>query len=275
MFIPTEPPNVLYSILDTHRIQHVENVANMNFDVNQDNSALSGVTIVTTCKGRLSHLSDSVPRLLRQRTSRKFLIVVVDYGDPDGCFEWVVEKSHPQLGALRVTTNVDEFNLSRARNCGASMATHPLVSFVDADALFGETWLEKATAPILSGRAVATIPDWQSPACGICTVRRSIFHRVRGFDESFRGWGHEDIDFVDRVSQLGSVEGYDANLITMIPHNPDLRMRYYTEKDFEMSHLENDERATIRQGPVNPDGYGGGDFEFFGPPAMCKATTQS
>jgi len=243
------------------------------FSANEDGATIPGVTIVITCKGRFAHLCESVPCLLRQQTSCEFQIVVVDYGDPERCFDWVVEQNHPQLGAIRVLDNVDEFNLSRARNCGASISVHRLLSFVDADALLAEPWLDVAVAPILSRRAAATIPNWRSPACGICTVERSIFHEVRGFDESFKGWGHEDIDFVERVSQFGAIERYDSNLITLIRHSPDLRVQFYANKDFELTHLENDERAMNRRGLVNPDGYGFGKFLHFVHPSMRKSVT--
>jgi len=220
-----------------------------------------GVTAVVTCKGRLAHLRRSVPRLLRQRTSRELVVVVVDYGDPDRCFDWVARQRKARLRAIRVCDDVAEFNLARARNCGAGAAAHELIAFVDADALLAETWLERAIAPILSGEAVAAIPDWPSPACGICVVRREDFHRVRGFDESLRGWGHEDIDFIRRMAGLGAVSRFDGGLVRMIRHSAALRVRFYSNKDWERSHADNDAQAASRRGPVNPLRYGEGEIE--------------
>lgn len=226
-------------------------------------AALPGVTVVVTCKGRLSHLRQVVPRLLQQRTSHNFAVVVVDFGDPDRCFDWVARQKHPQLSAIRVRDHIGEFNLSRARNCGACIATHELISFVDADALLADGWLDQAVAPILSEQAVATIPNWRSPACGICVVKTSVFHRVRGFDESLRGWGHEDIDFIQRVGELGAVARFDSDLVHMIQHSEALRVRFYANKNWRQSHVDNDAQAASRRGPVNPLRYGEGDFEIF------------
>ncbi len=222
-----------------------------------------GVTVVVTCKGRLAHLRQSAPRILRQRTTRNFAVVVVDYGDPDRCFEWVAQQKHPQLSAVRVCDDVDEFNLSRARNCGARVAVHELISFVDADALLAEEWLDQAVAPVLSGQAVVTIPDWPSPACGICVVRKSDFHSVRGFDESLRGWGHEDIDLIQRLGELGVVARFDSGLIQMIQHSEDLRVQFYANKNWRQSHADNHAHALNRPESVNPLGYGEGHLDIF------------
>ncbi len=228
-----------------------------------NHAALPGVTFVIPCKGRLLHLHESAPRILRQRTSRAFNVVVVDYGDPDGCFEWVTCQKHPQLSVLRVRDDVGEFNLSRARNCGACVAAYDLIAFVDADALLSEEWLDQAVAPILSRRAVVTIPDWPSPACGICVVKRSDFHQVRGFDESLQGWGHEDIDFIQRLRELGAVARFDSSLIQMIQHSEDLRVRFYANKKRTQSHADNAAQASNRTEPVNPLRYGVGEFDMF------------
>lgn len=228
-----------------------------------------GVTIVVPCKGRLAHLRESLPRLLAQETRRDTWILVVDYGDPDRCFDWVAAQRHPRLGALRVRDGVAEFNLSRARNCGACAAAHELIAFADADALFAAEWLEAAVAPLVAGAAVATIPSYPDPepgvlpACGIAVVTRAVFHQVRGFDESFRGWGHEDKDFMDRVRGLGAIARFDARLVTLIPHEPALRVAHYADKQHRRSNEENKARAARRSGPVNPLGYGGGLTELF------------
>jgi hypothetical protein len=236
---------------------------------NARESPLPGVTIVVPCKGRLHHLRESIPCLLRQRTSCEFLIVVVDYGDPDRSYEWVADQRVPQLSAIRVRDGVDEFNLSRARNCGACIASHRLIAFIDADALCDARWLDNAIAPILSGGAVAVIPDWPwpepgiPPGCGISVVKTSVFHQVRGFDESFRGWGHEDKDFIGRVGQIGRIASFDSNLVELIPHDLESRVTYYSNKQRDLSNFENKVRASQRRGPVNPKGYGSTDLDVF------------
>ncbi|MFT4587472.1 MAG: GT2 family glycosyltransferase [Candidatus Binatia bacterium] len=227
------------------------------------------VAIVVPCKGRIEHLRESVPRLLRQRTQVEYLIVVVDYGDPDNCFEWVARQKHPRLAAIRVENDVEEFNLSRARNCGACAFTSRLIGFADADALFDPRWLESAIKPIQSGGATATIPDWPwpepdvLPACGISVVTASVFHQVRGFDEAFRGWGHEDKDYIGRVRSVGGLGFFDAGLFELIPHDAALRVAHYGNKHRSRSNFGNKARAAGRRGSVNPDGYGAGKIESF------------
>jgi hypothetical protein len=86
---------------------------------------------------------------------------------------------------------------------------------------------------------------------------------VRGFDESLRGWGHEDIDFIQRLGKLGAVARFDSGLVQMIQHSEELRVQFYANKDSRQSHIDNRSQASTRRGPVNPLRYGEGDFEIF------------
>ena len=72
------------------------------------------VSIVTTSKGRLHHIRDTVPRMLACGVDE---VLVVDYGCPDGTGDWV-ERHCPGARVLRVTDDPG-FCLPRARNLGA------------------------------------------------------------------------------------------------------------------------------------------------------------
>ena len=150
-----------------------------------------------------------------------------------------------------------------------------MLSFVDADALVAENWLSESVGPINSGTAVVAVPNWKIIAFGICTVKTSLFHKVRGFDESFRGWGYEDNDFMQRIEQYGAVFRYDSNLVEMINHAPELRMQFYSAKDFMVSRNENMDRLANRRGRVNPHGYGVGDMVHFATPADTEPAVQA
>lgn len=90
-------------------------------------------SIVTTCKGWLSHLRRSLPLML-ERTPAD--IVVVDAQGPDFSGAWVESLHDPRLCVERVP--MEKWDPSLARNGGAARAiangaTH--LVFLDADAL--------------------------------------------------------------------------------------------------------------------------------------------
>ena len=86
------------------------------------------LTAITTCKGRLSHLKETLPDLAR---APDIEVVVVDYDCPDGAADWV-RSSGPDVRIVAVEDR-PLFSASTARNLGAAAATADWLAFVDAD----------------------------------------------------------------------------------------------------------------------------------------------
>ena len=97
------------------------------------------VTIVTTCKGRLAYLRDSLPTWLHQHYDN-FDVVVVDFDCPDGTRHYVESiRSAPggrgralDVRAVHVPDR-PRFNLNEARNIGIRSTSADLVLVIDAD----------------------------------------------------------------------------------------------------------------------------------------------
>src|SRR5574343_1128333 len=93
---------------------------------------MTAFAFVTTCKGRLHHLQQTLPLIVAEAPDE---IVVVDYGCPQGSGDWV-EANYPQVKVVRVTDD-DGFRLARARNLGAAACSAPWICFIDADIRVG------------------------------------------------------------------------------------------------------------------------------------------
>ena len=78
---------------------------------------MSTIAFVTTCKGRLHHIRQTLPRFLAEKPDE---VIVVDYGCPDMAGDWV-EENHPAAKVVRVTDD-PEFCAARARNMGGRAA---------------------------------------------------------------------------------------------------------------------------------------------------------
>jgi tetratricopeptide (TPR) repeat protein len=104
-------------------------------------SSLDTVTfsLVTTCKGRLAYLKDSLPTWARLHHG-DFEIVVVDYDCPDGTADWVRRHRAHLLkrsgaDAIQVVKVPDRprFNLNDARNHGIAAARGTWIITIDSD----------------------------------------------------------------------------------------------------------------------------------------------
>ncbi len=108
--------------------------------------------------------------------------------------------------------------------------------------------------PVLAKRS---FHDRNIGTCGLCLVRSTAFHRVRGYDEAFDGWGPEDSDFYVRVGRAGTIVSFPVWLYpATIGHSDMLRTRFYNEKNLGRSAAEGGRRMTWSDRLVNPLGYG-------------------
>ena len=203
----------------------------------------TSVCFVTTCKGRLEHLKQTLPLLDELANAR---CVVVDYGCPEGSGNWVQE-NFPDVHVEFVTDDA-EFCLSRARNIGAAAAATPWLCFIDADIRIRPEfalWLQQSRKTNGIYRAEPT----ESAMWGTMICRAENFFAVGGYDEVIRGWGGEDDDLYLRMRSAGNVDmGFPAELLDPISHTDALRTKFYPIKhhaiqhriNFLYTHLKND-----------------------------------
>ena len=226
------------------------------------------VSIVVPCKGRLHHLQQTLPTMLAQQCPFEFEVVVVDYSCPQQTHAWCKSLNLRRLTSVRVDVEQDELNLSRARNCGASVAAGRALAFVDADIRLDSSWLAVASAGVLDGRAglVRAYFDARNgwDRGGTCIVARSLYRRVRAYDEGFPpGWGAEDIDFYRRCRRHAHEMTFPGSLLGPIKHRHDERTSFYAAKDIFAGGAAKGDYLRQRNGPVNPNGYGEGVAETF------------
>ena len=226
-------------------------------------------SLIITCKGRRSQLQRTIPLHLEHAPYFPYEIIVVDYGCPGEAFEWVQQLNHPNVWSIRVKDNVEYFNLSRARNCGAGVATGQFLCFSDADVYPRGPWLQtmvKATE--VTGVAMAR-PKWKRGGCGICCLPADVYRAIRGHDETLEGWGWEDIDLKGRAAVVGAIVFYDAKLLGVIKHSRKSSVQFYKEKrlkrGFPITNGINKKKSRRRKGLPNPQGFGQGDFDVWKP----------
>ena len=194
----------------------------------------SSLSLVTTCKGRLEHLQQSLPRMVAVPNTH---CIVVDYGCPQQSGRWV-QQNFPQVYVEFVTDDA-EFCLSRARNFGADAVTSPWVLFVDADVLLQPefaSWLQQPREP--GGIYGAALTDASSRGTLLC--RADAFFAVGGYDEVIRGWGGEDNELYLRLREAGGIAlAFPPNLMVPIEHDDALRTTFQPIKDCFLQHRIN------------------------------------
>jgi glycosyltransferase involved in cell wall biosynthesis len=155
------------------------------------------ISLITICKNRLNHLKQTLPAMLQQSDTE---VIVVDYGCEQGTAAWVKDQ-HPEARIVEVSDDAG-FCAARARNLGAMQASGDVLFFIDADVLIRRdlgAWAKQALKPRhyyrhLSRHGRAFV--------GTCICYKTDFQRLEGYDEAFRLWGGEDMDFYERLDRL-------------------------------------------------------------------------
>jgi GT2 family glycosyltransferase len=168
-------------------------------------------SIVTTCKGRLDHLKQSLPAMIAQGAKE---VIVVDYSCPQGTGAFV----RANFPSVRVVTVEGEtyFSLWKARNAGASVAGGDVLVFVDADTVLAEGAIARMSDSLpkhaygffdhktsrafnRSGPALAA-----NQLKGFHAVPAEAFRRLGGYDEVLEGYAAgADTDLEIRLKTIG------------------------------------------------------------------------
>lgn len=194
------------------------------------------ISIVTTCKERLSHLRQTLPAMLAQPKSE---VIVVDYSCPEQTGD-VVEREFPGARVVRVA-NETEFSNWKARNAGAAAAIGRLLMFCDADNLLAPNAVEAALAAVPAGRfgGFGRASSRRSNRAGerlgnnqlrgFQVVPAAAFRAAGGYDELFEGYSEADIELGARLRLAGlkPVELDPAIVERVLDHDDDARLRHH------------------------------------------------
>jgi hypothetical protein len=153
-------------------------------------------SIITTCKGRLHHLRESLPRFLAQNDTE---VIVVDYDCPDGTAA-VVTREYPAARVVKVE-DAPLFRLAHARNVGAAVANGTWFAFIDADVIVVPDFSARIGAVASEGHyyRFPTLDPEKHGLYGTCVVRREDYSAIQGYDAAIQGYAGEDGDFYSRL----------------------------------------------------------------------------
>lgn len=190
-------------------------------------------TVVIPTYNAASVIGDQLGALAEQVDPPAFEIVVADNGSTDDLVR-VIASWQQRLPGLRRVDASRGRGVSVARNVGIEQASTECVLVCDADDRVSPGWVAAMTAglrehplvsgpietTLLSGRSADWVPidrrttglfeTWGGRTYGIgCNLgmRREVWERVGGFDESYPA-GAEEIDFAWRAWELGYRFGY-------------------------------------------------------------------
>lgn len=206
--------------------------------------------MVTTCRGRLAHLQETLPANIEANADYKDLVfIVLDYSSDDGLAEFIRMDMAEHVASGRLVyysyPGQSTFHMSHAKNMAmraAILEGADILVTCDADNRTGSGFARFLNFEMgISEPGVFFCPDHhgikQIPHgpyrplrgyAGRLAIRVQDFIKLGGYDESFDTWRGEDIDICQRMLRLGFRMKFIPNsFLDVIPHGGDLRFREY------------------------------------------------
>ena len=196
-------------------------------------------SIITTCKGRLEHLKQTLPSMLAQKHSE---VIVVDYSCPDKTADFVREH-FPDARVVHVE-NRKGFSNWRGRNAGADEAKGEFLIFCDADTKLAPNATEEI-AKVINDRQFGffkmeatekfVVPGARlslNQLKGFHVIPAKAFLEMERYDAAMTGYAAgADTDMEDRLRLGGySPVELEAELIEeVIKHGDRERVRFHRE----------------------------------------------
>ncbi len=193
------------------------------------------VAVVVPCYNAAAHVGSALAAVLAQ-TCPPVEIVVVDDGSRDSSRDVVAG-----IAGVRLLAQPNR-GAAAARNAGIAATTAPLLAFLDADDIWSPDSLAQRLAVLAAGDADLVYGQIQQcigeagpdaprlgPAqpgrlAGSLLIRRAVFDRVGGFDESLAT--AETVDWVARAAALGiRSAACDAVVLYRRIHGANLMLR--------------------------------------------------
>ena len=190
------------------------------------------VSIIIPCKNEGENIRHTIKSIKENSGKAPYEIIVVDDGSVDGCCDCF--RNMEESGVTVITTPGVHGN--RARNTGAENARGDIFVFCDAHIFVEKDWLEKLTGALTKPGIDAVAPgikphDSEGQAWGGLTwegnmvmkwlltsagytpapvlprnclaITRKAFEAIGGFEDGFRVYGFEDVEFTLRLWLFG------------------------------------------------------------------------
>jgi predicted glycosyltransferase involved in capsule biosynthesis len=181
------------------------------------------LAIVTTCKGRLEHLKQTLPAHAEHAP-----VVLVDCGCPDKCSEWAQDKA-----TEIVWLDMQLFYKTLAQNLGAAVASNfaPWLAFVDADLMLLAPFWDNL--PELDPNCFYIVDNDAGPDyIGFLLVHRALFWGVGGYDIIINSWGAEDVELRSRLAMVDlKPVRLPGSWFQSLDHDDESRLQYMPVKD--------------------------------------------
>lgn len=134
--------------------------------------------------------------------------ILLNYNSKDDIDEWVIRSNFGKYCNFKYlkTTKYQYFNMSVAKNIVGNKAIGNVLCWLDSDTKLTLNYVNKLKSVFTENSSrkflAVNYNEKSRGTCGRIACFREDYLEVGGYDESFEGWGYEDIDFTKRLQLI-------------------------------------------------------------------------
>ena len=212
-----------------------------------------GISLLFPVMNRTNVLIQSIPTWLESDSFSE--LIIVDWSSSEPIFTDPLTQNiinDPRVRIIRVENEPYFLSPSYAINLGVSRASNKKILKLDVDYKLINIDLFRfinQISPLLKRSFFVTdfvFCKITISIIGFILFNKDHFLAVNGYNENLKGWGYEDIDFYNRLSEvvqkniLSDLDSY----IFHIPHEDSLRVANYIDKETPI--IDNERMNRVR-----------------------------
>jgi hypothetical protein len=196
------------------------------------------ISLCTVVMNRIHHIKKTLPKNIKDNSHYKNIeFVVLDYNSQDGLEQWIKKEMRDYIDSgILIYAKTDTptvFDRSHSRNQMFRIATGDIICNIDADNYTGKNFASYVNDTFNKEDSIILVADTKGKhynlkdAFGRFCVKREDFLKIKGYDESMKSYGYEDIDLYNRIKWLGRKEKIikDISYLKSISHQNDERTK--------------------------------------------------
>jgi len=197
------------------------------------------ISFLTSCMNRTHHLKQTYLKNIENSITNKCEVefVLLNYNSTDDLDDFVKNELRDVNVELKyIKTNKPKyFNMSHAKNTLGKSSSGNLLCWLDADNRTQKGFIEFVLNEFSENENSVLRVEYSSETAGMCgrvVCSKQNFNMVRGYNEKFKGWGYEEIDFCERLKKLRcKLKNIPLKFLGKIEHTEHERMCNYSEHE--------------------------------------------
>jgi len=204
--------------------------------------------------GRTHQLEETYVKNIEDNLSHGDVnFVLLNYNSPDDMDGFINKElsEYIETGVVTYikTTVPDKWSMSITKNITGRHATGDIICWLDADNFTGKFYTKYLRAEFEQNEGIVCRVRGGRGCSGRVSILRKYFEEIKGYDESFIGWGYDDTDFTERCKSKFSLEEARISNQTTRKSDPIISPDYICKENPVGYALEHDITNPNKQGP--------------------------